>query len=135
MTGRPLLDRASIIDVWAALGGGPLRHGRGVAFWRGGDGFNVSLDESCGVYFDHAHGEGGGILRLIQTLLATGGVDDERASLQIWAHAFDDKEADKIQAEIERVESMPPAEWRAACPVHRGKRDSFAAREAEAVSK
>ena len=30
MSPRELLDRASIGDVWAALGGGPLRHGRGV---------------------------------------------------------------------------------------------------------
>ena len=38
-----------IRDVWRALGGGPLRHGYGRAFWRDGDGWNVRLytDSDC----------------------------------------------------------------------------------------
>ncbi len=69
MTPRELLDRTSIMQTWQALGGGPLRHGRGVAFWRAGDGHNVSLDDAKGVFFDHAHGTGGGLLGLIQVVL------------------------------------------------------------------
>jgi hypothetical protein len=38
-----VLDRVSISAVWAGLGGGALRHGRGTAFWRGGDGLSVAL--------------------------------------------------------------------------------------------
>ena len=72
MSGTEILDRASIFDVWRALGGGPLRHGRAKAFWRNGDSANVALDDDHGIWFDHAHGEGGGILDLIQTVLGCG---------------------------------------------------------------
>jgi hypothetical protein len=54
------------------LGGGPLRGGRGRAFWRNGDGFNVSLDQRNNRWFDHAGGFGGGTLRLVEVAL---GVD------------------------------------------------------------
>jgi hypothetical protein len=40
-----------------------------MAFWRNGDGFNVAIDCERGVWHDHAHGEGGGILALVQTAL------------------------------------------------------------------
>ena len=63
---RDIIDQASITDVWRALGGGPLRHGRGKAFWRDGDGDNVALDEIKGCFYDHAHGTGGGVLMLIE---------------------------------------------------------------------
>lgn len=66
---RDLIDRASITDAWTALGGPPLRHGRGVAFWRGGDGYNVKLSTERGLWYDHARGDSGGILDLIQTVL------------------------------------------------------------------
>ena len=68
MTARDLLGRTAITDVWHALGGSPLRHARGKAFWRDGDGDNVVLDGDRGVWYDHAHGKGGGILDLIQTV-------------------------------------------------------------------
>ncbi len=70
MTPRELLDSASITEVWAALGGPRLRRGRGQAWWRSGDGYNIALDESKGAWFDHARGKGGGILALIETTLA-----------------------------------------------------------------
>ncbi len=190
MQPRDLLDRASIADVWVALGGGPLRSGRSRAFWRDGDGFNVSVSDAKNAFFDHAHGAGGGVLRLIEVvhgcdrrdalewlarhhnitldgrrpltrqekrdyairradaerkaakltgwrrdvlqelrdeknrlfesenlasavarvLLECPGTDDEAAWQSIWQHAFDDQEADEIQREIERIESMMPAE-------------------------
>jgi len=78
MTARELLDRASVTAVWAALGGPPLRHGRGQAWWRGGDGHNVSLHEGRGLWHDHAGGMGGGILDLIETALGC----DRRAALK-----------------------------------------------------
>jgi len=59
------LSRMSIVQVWAALGGGTLRHNRGQAFWRKGDGFNVALTDAKGTWFDHVAGEGGGILALV----------------------------------------------------------------------
>ena len=50
MTLRELLGRASISDVWVALGGGELRHGRGKGFWRDGDGDNIAINESKDVF-------------------------------------------------------------------------------------
>ncbi|HKD07679.1 MAG TPA: hypothetical protein VKB79_17395 [Bryobacteraceae bacterium] len=54
-----------ISEVWRMLGGPPLRHGRGRAFWRDGNGLNVAIDDEKGVWMDHADGVGGGILDLI----------------------------------------------------------------------
>ncbi|MBK9165834.1 MAG: hypothetical protein IPM24_00010 [Bryobacterales bacterium] len=75
----------SIIAAWRDLGGGPLRHGRGRAFWRGGDGWNISLDPQHGRWYDHAHGEGGGVLRLVQTVL---GCDKAGALAWLTARGF-----------------------------------------------
>lgn len=61
-----ILAHVKISEVWAALGGGELRHGRGRAWWREGDGFNVSMDDARGVWFDHRDGAGGGVLDLVQ---------------------------------------------------------------------
>jgi hypothetical protein len=57
-----------ISEVWARLGGGPLRHGRGRAFWRGGEGFNVSLDDQKNVWHDFVANEGGGVLDLVMRI-------------------------------------------------------------------
>jgi hypothetical protein len=61
-----LIGRVRISEVWSALGGASLRHGRGRAFWRDGDGHNVSLSDEKGVWHDFATGEGGGVLDLVQ---------------------------------------------------------------------
>ena len=67
MRARDVVDRASITGVWAALGGGELRHhGRGRAWWRDGDGYSIALGETKSCWYDHAHGSGGGVLDLIQ---------------------------------------------------------------------
>src|SRR5262245_49645268 len=66
MTAADILSRVCISDVWRGLGGGELRHGRGRAFWRGGDGYNVALDDTRGVWWDYRDGDGGGVLDLIQ---------------------------------------------------------------------
>ncbi len=72
-----------ISEVWRALGGGELQHNRGRAFWRNGDGLNISLDDSKGAYYDHARGTGGGVLDLLQ--LVRGG---SRAEAMEWLKAF-----------------------------------------------
>ena len=69
MRAADVLDQASITDVWAALGGDDLRHGRGRAWWRDGDGYSIALDDTKGCWFDHARGTGGGMLSLIETVL------------------------------------------------------------------
>jgi hypothetical protein len=60
--------RADIRDVWSALGGGQLRRGRGQAFWRGGDGYSVSLNPEKGLWHDFVTGEGGDVVALVQTI-------------------------------------------------------------------
>src|SRR5215472_2083612 len=47
------------------LGGGQLRRNRAQAFYRGGKGLSVSLNNLTGTWFDHAEGCGGGKLDLI----------------------------------------------------------------------
>jgi len=61
-----IVSARPISEVWAGLGGGPLRHGRGRAFWRDGDGHNVSLSNQKQTFYDFASGAGGGVLDLIQ---------------------------------------------------------------------
>jgi len=63
---QTILSGTSIVEVWHALGGGEIRHGRGQAFWRGGDGWSASIDDNRGLWFDHRDCVGGGILDLIQ---------------------------------------------------------------------
>ncbi len=65
-TAADILSRVRISQVWRALSGGKLRHGRGRAWWREGDGYNVSLNDAKGTWYDHAAGEGGGVLALVQ---------------------------------------------------------------------
>lgn len=38
------LTELDILDVWNAAGDGQLRGRRGQAFWRNGNGWNISLD-------------------------------------------------------------------------------------------
>jgi hypothetical protein len=66
---RMTLDRLSILDVWTALGGGELRHGRGRAFWRDGDGYSISLNADKGAWYDFRDNRGGGLLALVEQAL------------------------------------------------------------------
>lgn len=70
MTAGEIVARIDIKTVWTALGGGRLRHERGRAFWRDGDGLNISLNSDKAVFYDHASGRGGGVLDLVQTARA-----------------------------------------------------------------
>jgi hypothetical protein len=63
-----ILSVAPISEVWRLLGGGLIRHNRARAFWRDGDGWNVTLDDSRGAWFDHRDATGGGLLDLIVTV-------------------------------------------------------------------
>jgi hypothetical protein len=65
-----VLRRVRISQVWQALGGTKLRSAgtgkyRGQAWWRKGDGWNVSLDDSRGTWYDFRDQISGGILSLI----------------------------------------------------------------------
>jgi len=80
---RVRITDVPIRDAWRALGGGPLRGNRGRAWWREGNGYNVALDDG-GRWFDHARGEGGGVLTLVQTALGI----DRRAALEWLANRF-----------------------------------------------
>lgn len=55
--------------MWQALGGDPPKRGRARAFWRDGDGLNVSLSDDKGAWYDFRDNSGGGILDLIQCVL------------------------------------------------------------------
>lgn len=63
------LDGLSILEVWTALGGGELRHGRGRAFWRDGDGYSISLNAEKGAWYDFRDNRGGGLLALVEQAL------------------------------------------------------------------
>lgn len=61
-----VLSRVKISEIYQALGGPRPRGRRGPAFWRGGDGLNVSMDDKRGVWHDFKTDEGGGVLALVQ---------------------------------------------------------------------
>ena len=65
-----ILARVKISEVYFALTGKqPRRVGsdawRGAAVWRGGDGRNVSLNDTRNVWHDFTANEGGGVLELV----------------------------------------------------------------------
>jgi hypothetical protein len=70
-----VLNRVRISGVYQALGGPKPRGMRGPAFWRRGDGLNVSMDDSRGVWKDFASNEGGGILDLVARVRGGGRAD------------------------------------------------------------
>ena len=68
-----------IFEVWSKIGGGPLRNGRGQALWRGGEGWNVSLNRDRGAWYDFGAARGGGLLDLVMVALAR-----DRSSALTW---------------------------------------------------
>jgi hypothetical protein len=79
------MTAVSILDVWRGLGGADLRHGRGRAFWRGGNGYNVSVDTDKNAWFDFVANIGGGSLRLVEVAL---GADRPAALSWLSEHGF-----------------------------------------------
>jgi hypothetical protein len=75
MSTRIAWERLAITDVWQALGGPSLaiRNGRArtKAFWRNGDGQNVSIDVHHNVWHDHVTGDGGRCLDLAAAVLGS----------------------------------------------------------------
>lgn len=65
-----------IAEVWEDLGGPPIRQRRMRAWWRDGDGDNISISTQKNVWYDYARGEGGTCLHLVEVVL---GVDRARA--------------------------------------------------------
>jgi hypothetical protein len=83
MTAEQIASSVTITDVAQALGI-TIRHGRCVAPWRPrADGWNVSLSEIKGVWFDHARGEGGGIVDFVARVRGCG----RKAALE-WLAAY-----------------------------------------------
>ena len=120
MSAADVIGAASICEVWEALGGGPLRFGRGNAFWRGGDGYNVALDDAKGAWYDFAKNEGGGILDLVQKVTncnrrqALGWLADSRG-LPLDDYRFTQSERDDWAQRRRRAERAADelALWRA----------------------
>lgn len=71
-----------ILAVWERLGGGEIRHGRGRAFWRNGDGWNVSIDLEHNRWLHFPTQAGGGPLQLVEVALPA----DRRGALN-WLQA------------------------------------------------
>jgi hypothetical protein len=66
MTVGDMVLRVRLSVLWRDLGGGELHRGRGRAFWRGGDGLSVSVNEQKRLWYDHKTKEGGGVLDLFR---------------------------------------------------------------------
>src|SRR5215472_13239109 len=69
-TSHDIIDRLRISEIWRVLGGGELHSVgqgkfRGRAWWRRGDGWSISLDDTRGVWYDFRDNVGGGILALV----------------------------------------------------------------------
>lgn len=106
------LAAISISHVWAELGGQDLRRGRGRAFWRNGDGFNVSVDVVRGIWYDFATGKGGGVLALVETVLECGRPD---ALLWLEASGFIEPQRRLSRVELrQRVKRYQDAQLEAA---------------------
>lgn len=86
-----VLSRVTISEVYGALGGPKLRKMRGPAFWRGGDGWNVALNDAKGTWFDHVANEGGGVLELIARVRGGSRVDALRWLAELAGVPLEDK--------------------------------------------
>src|SRR5712691_11635899 len=69
---REILACTRITEIATALGV-QVRRGRCVCPWRArADGWNVALSDAKGTWFDHARGEGGGVLDFVARVRACG---------------------------------------------------------------
>jgi len=69
-----LVSSVRLESLWSCLGGGDLSgrgdNVRGKAFWRKGQHFSVALNLRNRTWYDHAEGQGGGLVHLV--MIATG---------------------------------------------------------------
>jgi hypothetical protein len=91
-----ILRDVKITQVYVTLTGKtPRRTGtdtaRGQAVWREGDGFNVSLDDSRGVWHDFKTDEGGGVLDLVARIRGGGRQDALKWVAQFAGVGLDDR--------------------------------------------
>lgn len=106
-----ILNQVRISDLYRWLTGTEARRTgketwRARAAWRNGDGLNISLDDSRGVWYDFVTNTGGGLLDLVVTV--RGGTKQEALH---WI-------ADLINLPLESHEvSEQPTEWRRYLPV------------------
>jgi hypothetical protein len=101
-----------IRDVWRALGGAQLRGKRGRAFWREGDGYNITVDHAKGFFYDHRDGRGGGILDLVELALGI----DRRDAICFLERRCGLEGRRRSHAEWQRdCEDRQAAEWWARC--------------------
>lgn len=63
---------AAFLSLWRDLGGDELRGTRGRAFWRNGNGWNVSWNPERGLWRCHVTGEGGDAVDLVRVALNVG---------------------------------------------------------------
>jgi hypothetical protein len=95
--------RADIQKVWSALGGSELRKSRGQAFWRGGDGYSVSLDLDKGLWHDFVSGTGGDVVELVRTVQECGFL---QAAEWLAAHT-----GVRVSEWIRRDREAEPTDW------------------------
>jgi len=86
-----VLGCVKISEVYQALGGPELRGMRGPAFWRDGDGLNVSMDDSRGIWHDFTTGDGGGVLDLVVKVRGGNRADALRWAADLAGVPLDDK--------------------------------------------
>ena len=78
------MQPAPLLDVWRALGGGPIRSGpnsrwlRESAFWRNSTDRNIALNFNTNTWRDHVAGCGGGPVSLVMHVLDCGPRDAGR---------------------------------------------------------
>jgi hypothetical protein len=79
------LSSIPLLAVWRRLGGAEPRRDRAPAFWRRSHDFNISLNLTRSVWYDHAAASGGGVLALVQTVR---GCDRREAVAWLLAEGF-----------------------------------------------
>ena len=97
------LDQIPILDVVRALGGPEPKGKRIPAWWRNGDGLNVSINRDKNSFYDFAAGAGGGVLSLVMMVQ---GCDKKTALRWLEENAGLDKASGKA--------AVPKNDWRAA---------------------
>jgi hypothetical protein len=94
MTATDIIERIHITDVAQALGVRIDRtRRRGVASWREGRNFSVSLDDVKNVWHDFVTGDGGGMLDLVQRVHGCNRADALRWVADLAGVALDDRPA------------------------------------------